>query len=66
VGCRCLIVDSHISDPLIKFYQKIGFEFVNKALGSEILQKLQVGSKIKRHTIKLYLDLQKIRKKVES
>ncbi|MHA1489487.1 MAG: GNAT family N-acetyltransferase [Promethearchaeota archaeon] len=66
VGCRCLIVDSHINEQLIRFYQKIGFEFVNKALGFDILQKLQERLKVKRNTIKLYLDFHKIRKTIES
>ena len=66
VGCRCLIVDSSINEQLIIFYQKIGFEFVNKALGLDILQKLQEGLKVKRNTIKLYLDFHKIRKTIES
>ena len=51
VGCRCLIVDSHINEQLIRFYQKIGFEFVNNAQGLDILQKLQEGLKVKRNTI---------------
>jgi len=62
VGCRCLIVDSLINEKLINFYQKIGFEFVNESLGVDILHKLQEGLKIKRDTIKLYLDFHKIRK----
>jgi len=62
VGCRCLIVDSLISEKLINFYQKIGFEFVNESLGVDILQKLHNGTIIKRNSIKLYLDFHKIRK----
>ncbi len=62
VGCRCLIVDSRINERLIRFYQKIGFNFVNESLGSDILQKIQKGLPVKRNTIKLYLDFHKIRK----
>ena len=64
VGCRCLIVDSRINERLIRFYQKIGFNFVNESLGHDILQKIQKGLPIKRNVIKLYLDFHKIRKTI--
>lgn len=66
VGCRCLIVDSLISERLINFYQKIGFEFVNESLGKDILQKLNNKKPVKRNSVKLYLDIHKIRKPIES
>lgn len=66
VGCRCLIVDSKINERLINFYQKIGFEFVNITLGSDLLQNLKSKKAMKRNTIKLFLDLQKLRKTTDS
>ena len=62
VGSRCLIVDSKINERLIKFYQSIGFEHVNDALGMDILQKLEKGLFIKKESIKLYFDFHKIKK----
>lgn len=62
VGCRCLIVDSKVHKELIKFYQKIGFEFVNLSLGSKILQKLKDKIDVKRDSIKLFLDFHKVRR----
>ena len=56
VGCRCIIVDSKINERLIRFYQKIGFEFVSESLGSSVLQELQKGIAVKRDNIKLYLE----------
>jgi len=66
IGCRCIIVDSRINERLIRFYQKIGFDFVNESLGSDILQKIQKGLSVKRNTIKMYLDFHKIRKTIET
>jgi len=66
VGCRCLIVDSKINERLIRFYQKIGFEFVNIPLGSDIVHKIKNKIKIEKHTIKLYLDFHKIQRTPEN
>lgn len=61
VGCRCVFVDALINNRSINFYQKIGFDFVNDSLGTQISEKLEKKIKTDRETIKMFIDLFKFR-----
>jgi GNAT superfamily N-acetyltransferase len=61
IGCRCIFVDSLINPETIKFYLNMGFNFVDKPLGTLITQKLTSKEKIDKNTIKMYFDLFKLK-----
>ncbi len=62
IGCRILIVDANTTIQSLSFYKKRGFDFVDEILGNKILNKLWKREKPSYQTVKMYLDLKKIRK----
>ncbi|MBD3211310.1 MAG: GNAT family N-acetyltransferase [Candidatus Lokiarchaeota archaeon] len=61
IGCRLVIVDALTKLRVLKFYKKLGFEYLDNRNGDKIEKALKRNQEPSRRTIKMIFDLNKIK-----